>query len=314
MKLLVTGATGFVGYHFARRAKQQGHELLCTVRESSDTQALEALGVSMMTCDLLNVDALDICIQAFQPDVLVHCAGCISAPTLDLLSDGNVKVTKTVCESSLKNSVKRLVYISSVDVNSANTELPVTENLPYLAFNAYGNSKIEAEKIVLDYQSKGLNSVVLRPTTIIGEGEPHGIPNLLPLLQKRRLPMPGLPDLKDQIHILYSGNLVEAMALALHNENAINQVFNICDAAPTHIRTMVDVMVEELGCKKPRTMPSWLVKTVLLLPPLRKAFDSVFRNWAYDISKAQNLLKYQPVFSSEEGMRRTVRYWKKQQA
>ncbi len=313
MKLLVTGATGFVGYHFARYAKQQGYELACTVRASSDTKALEELGVNLLTCDLQNREAFDESLKSFQPDVIVHCAGCVSAPTVDAFSESNVQVTQNVCEAALKQGVKRLVYLSSVDVNSANPELPIREELPYLAMNPYGNSKIEAEKIVVAFQAKGLNSVVLRPTTIIGEGEPHGMPSLLPLIMKRRLPFPGLPDLKDQIHIVYIGNLVEAMELALVNENAINQTFNICDEEPTHIKYMIDVMVDELACKAPRTMPAWLVKTILLIPALRNAFNSVFKDWAYDISKAQALLNYQPSVSSEEGMRRTVRHWKYQQ-
>lgn len=313
MKLLVTGATGFVGYHFAKFAKEQGYELACTVRQSSNTSALELLGLKLIQCDLLKMEEIENALKSFQPDVLVHCAGCVSAPNLEAFSNSNVLATNNVCEASLKQGLKRLLYISSVDVNSANPELPITEALPYLAMNAYGSSKIEAEKIVVDFQSKGLNSLVLRPTTIIGEGEPHGMPSLLPMIMNRRLPFPGLKPLKDQIHIVYIGNLVRAMELALTSEVALNQTFNICDEKPTRISDMIAIMVEELACKPPRTMPAWLVKALLFLPPLRRAFNSVFKDWAYDITKAQKLLNYVPSVSSEEGMRRTVRHWKNQQ-
>lgn len=314
MKLLVTGATGFVGYHFTEYAVQKAYDVTCTLRETSDREALEKLGVQLITTDLQKPEQVDACIEQVKPDIVVHCAGCVVSAELEAFALTNIEGTRNICEASLKHGVERLVYLSSVDVNSANENRPITEDLPYIEVNAYGRSKIEAEKLVIEFQSKGLKSVILRPTTIIGEGEPHGIPQLLPLLMKRRLPFPKLPDLKDQIHIVYIGNLVKAIDQALISETAVNEILNICDEKPVRIKDMLDIMVEELACKPPRKIPAWLVKSLLVLPPLREAFNGIFRDWAYDIAKAQKLLAYHPQITSEEGLRRTVRYWKQHQS
>jgi nucleoside-diphosphate-sugar epimerase len=313
MRLLVSGATGFVGYHFVEKAVLQGHEVYCLVRVSSDVSKLNMLNLNLVMADLSKTEEVQRAFREVKPDVVVHCAGCVVAQQLEDFTEQNVQATLNICQSSLDSKVSRLVYISSVDVNSANEQIPIKEDLPYKGVNLYGESKIEAEKTVIEFQQKGLDSVVLRPTTIIGEGEPHGMPKLLPLLVKRRLPFPKFKDLKDQIHIVYIGNLVQAMFLAIDKAEALNQVFTICDDEPTHIHEALELMVEELGCKPPRKVPQWLVKSLLILPPLKRAFYSIFRDWEYDISKAKKLLAYQPEVSSEEGIRRTVRYWREEQ-
>lgn len=309
MKLLVTGATGFVGYNFVKHGISKGYDITCLVRLSSNTEHLRQLNTKIFTADLSNLKALSDCLFELKPDVVVHCAGCVVANQEQQFIDANVEFTKNICQASLEQGIKRLVYLSTVDVNSANENLPITEDMPYIASNTYGQTKINAEKVVLEFRKLGLTSVILRPTTIIGEDEPHGINQLLPLLLKRRIPLPGLTPLKDKIHIVYIGNVVQAIELALTKEKANQETFNICDQETTSIRTMMRIMTEELNCKPPRVIPSSIVKLLLLIPSLKKTFNGIFKNWEYDISKAEELLNYKPLVSSEEGMRKTVRKW-----
>jgi len=199
MKLLITGATGFVGYNIENYAISRGYEVTCLLRPSSNAEKLLSLNAKVFVADLSSSKAISNCMNEVKPNMLVHCAGCVVASNEQDFINANVEFTKIICQVSLEQKIDRLIYLSSVDVNSANLELPIRENMPYIATTRYGQSKIDAEKIVLEFRKQGLASVILRPTTIIGEDEPHGINQLLPLLLKRRIPFPGLQSLKQQI-------------------------------------------------------------------------------------------------------------------
>ena len=91
-------------------------------------------------------------------DLIFHCAASVSSKNKAELHKVNALGTENVCRVARQRRIKKMVYLSSVAVVSGNPEIPLVEDLPYKATNPYGESKIVAEKIALDYRKKGLNS------------------------------------------------------------------------------------------------------------------------------------------------------------
>lgn len=310
MKILITGATGFIGKALIKRLSGAGHEIVCIVRKTSDTNFLKKTGVRMVTVDLLERDEVERVFGEEKPDAVFHCAASVTEPDEDELHKVNVESTHNVCRASYRNNVGRLVYISSVAVVSGNEEVPLSDDLPLKASNPYGRSKIEAEKVVLEFREKGLSSAILRPCMIYGEDEPHALDRILQAAQKRRIPILDVSGMDSRLNLVYVGDVAEALELALLRSEAIEGTFIIADKDVITLRRFLEIVYDELGVGYPPVIPAWLVKTLSILPPVKKRISRMFKDRVYDISRAQEKLGYDPKVSTEEGLRQTVRYWK----
>lgn len=310
MKILVTGATGFIGTRLVKRLCEERHYVVCIIRKTSNVKGLQGTGAKLVTADITDVTELERIFYREMPDIVFHCAASVRDPDEKKLFNINVQGTRNILELSFIYRVKRVVYLSSIAVINGNHETPLTDEFPYSARNAYGRSKVEAEKIALDYRQRGLNVAILRPCMVYGEGEPHALDRILSLVKKRLTPVPDLPDVENKLHLVYVGNLVQAMELAMKKKEALQGTFLIADKGVITIRKFLEIASEELGAGKPRAIPGWLMKLAIALPPVRRFFNDLLKNREYDISRAEGLLGYRPEMSTEEALRKTVRYWK----
>lgn len=176
MKVLVTGANGFLGSWLCRRLQNDGHQVFALVRPSSDLSELEGLRYEKIFGDVTDRASLD---RAFQGmDAVFHLAGLIAYKRSELarMRKINVEGTRNVVEACLATKVPRLVHLSSITAVGAGfspNEIQ-TEESKYNIANlhlGYFDTKHEAEKIVLGAASKGLDAVVLNPGTIYGPGD-----------------------------------------------------------------------------------------------------------------------------------------------
>ncbi len=311
MKILVTGATGFIGGRLIRSLKDTGYHPVCLARKESDISAVEFLELPVVFGNINNSDQLKEVFLRESPDIVFHCAARVEAESRQNMYETNVSGTRNVCEACFEAGVKRLVYLSSVAVISANREVPLFEDLPYNATAVYGQSKIEAEKVVLEYREKGLPVAIIRPCMVYGEDEPHAMDKILNLVHRRLLPVPDMAGIKDRLHLVYVDNVVQALELAMKKEEALEGTFFVADKEIITIREFVEIISDELIGKKPVYIPGWLISLSLLLAPVRKRFNRIFKDRVYDITRAVTILEYDPVVSTEEGLRRTVRAWVK---
>jgi len=311
MKTLVTGATGFIGKRLVRRLREKGGDIVCLVRKESRVEELEKMGVTLAVGDITDPGQVKEIFHNEHPGFVFHCAAKVKDAKEENIYRINVRGTRNICEACYRYGVNRLIYLSSVAVVTGNPETPLVEGLPYKATSVYGRSKIEAEKIVLDYRRKGLHAAILRPCMVYGEDEPHALDRILNLVSRRLIPVPGLKHIRDKLHIGYVDNVVYAMELAMEKEGALEGTFFIADKEVITIRKFLDIISDELNAERPFIVPAWIVRLGLLLPPLRNRFNRIYKDRAYDIAAATDLLGYDPEISTEEGLRRTVRYWKK---
>jgi len=175
MRILVTGATGFIGRVLCEELVQQKHEVVAVVRKES-----AELGDSTETISLTTIDQNTEWTAALQNvDVVVHLAARVHVlrdDAIDPLAEYrqvNVDGTLNLAKQAVKAGVKRFIFMSSVKVNGESTAIdkPFKFSDEVHPQDAYGISKLEAEKgLVKVTQSSGMEVVIIRPPLIYGDG------------------------------------------------------------------------------------------------------------------------------------------------
>ena len=175
MKVLLTGATGFLGSEIARQLVAAGHDVRVTVRKTSKLDGLAGLAVEKVEADINDREAilraLDGC------EAVIHTAANVSMRKRDTASifKSNVEGAKTVLGAALEKGVKRAVYTSSIAAIGATAE-PVLqdEGSPWdcgWTGQQYTIAKKRAEEAVEELARKGLPVVIVNPGTILGPGD-----------------------------------------------------------------------------------------------------------------------------------------------
>ncbi|MBN2107332.1 MAG: SDR family oxidoreductase [Deltaproteobacteria bacterium] len=180
-KILVTGATGFVGAALVRRLLRQGRDIRITVRSESNLKNIRDLPIELVQADVRSIDdlkrAIDGCSRVY------HVAGLYRSWMRDyaMLRHINVQGTRNVLEAAHALGVKKVVHTSSIAALGLPADgSPADENT---AFNLqhlklpYEQSKFEAELVVREYFSKGLPVVIVRPAMVMGPGDLYPTPS-----------------------------------------------------------------------------------------------------------------------------------------
>src|SRR6266536_2629078 len=173
MLAFLTGATGFVGSHVARALTDQGADLRLLVRPNSNLKNIQDLKADLVTGDLRDPASLEKGISGC--DTVFHVAAdyrlWVRDP--DEMYRANVEGTRSILEAARKNSVRRVVYTSSVatmgftsDGQSADENSPVS--LDYM-IGPYKRSKFMAEQVAIEAARSGIDVVIVNPTTPVGE-------------------------------------------------------------------------------------------------------------------------------------------------
>lgn len=173
MKVLVTGATGFIGLNIVESLLEEEHQVRVYVRESSNTKYLDRFPVDFYRGGLSDASTLKSALQGV--DAVIHTAGNTSCFERDFntLYKVNVEGTQNIVNAAIAAGVKRLVYTSTTSTIGA-TNSPsarADENCELDGFRArspYARTKLMAEKIVLSATGKGLKVVILNPAEVIG--------------------------------------------------------------------------------------------------------------------------------------------------
>lgn len=180
MRALVTGATGFIGFHVARLLIERGFHVRATARRESDTIALASLGAEVVTGDVRDYDSLFNALR--DCNLLFHLAADyrLWVPDPGTMYEINVHGTKNVMEAALKRGTERVVYTSTVGVLRASINGdPSNEETPVCLGDMVGDykkSKFLAEQAVHGFIGKGLPVVVVNPSTPVGPADAKPTP------------------------------------------------------------------------------------------------------------------------------------------
>ena len=303
MKILITGATGFIGRHLVKRlAKENKYSISCLVRTTSNITPLKPYGVEFIYADITDSSSVTRINGNF--DVLYHCAALVENENPDTLNHINKVGTHNACDLAYRLGIQRVIYLSSVAVVSGNDNIPLIEDLPYAATNKYGQSKIEAEKIALEYRNKGLSLVILRPPMVYGPDEPHMMGTLLKLLKHRLLPT--INNGKNHLHMIYIENLVEAMLFCLSKDEFLSGTFFVADKEILTIKELYNALAQGLDAKPPWNMPLWLTKIVLKMPGIGKRLKFIMKDRIYSTKKIESL-GFNPPYNAYQALEESAR-------
>lgn len=299
MNILITGATGFIGKNLVEGLfNRGGHTLFCLVRNPQKAKALEPYGVKFIYGDIINKISLDELLN-YKIDLIFHNAAYVENKNPDLLRRANVLGSENICEIALSLGVEMLIYTSSVAVISGNPQVPLTEDLPFKATNIYGESKIEAEKVVHKYREKGLKAVIVRPPMVYGEDEPHMLKFLLFITKYRLFPL--LDKGKSKLHLGYVKNIAEAMIFLMDKEEAQKGSFFLGDDEVLTVREVFDIFAKALGVKSLPNLPSWAKPILINLPFIGRKIGFFSKNRVYSLERIKSL-GFKAPFGAEESL------------
>ncbi|HOU35898.1 MAG TPA: SDR family NAD(P)-dependent oxidoreductase [Candidatus Omnitrophota bacterium] len=305
MKILVTGATGFIGRFLVDDLLSRGHAVYALARPTSDCRLLDEKGVPVITADLSDEKSLTA-LNGHSFDAAYHCAGLVEDKELHRLYKANVAATDNICAYALSHRIPRLIYVSSVAAVSGHDRIPLTEDLPYSATNLYGLSKLEAESLVLEYRRKGLRVAILRPAMVYGEGEPHAFDMIMRLLSRRMLPLVERGRYK--MHIAYVRNVSAVLVAALTDDRFLQGTFFIADEEVLTQKEVFSVLSRAVGVKEPLVLPGWVTPVLTRLPWFGRRLRIMLKDRVYDISRLKACGFVFP-YTAQEGLRRSAEYW-----
>ena len=192
MRILLTGATGFVGGHLLQALLAEGARVRCLVRESSPRSNLEGLPVDVTVGDLRDAASIRRAVEGCEQ--VYHCAADYRLFTRrpEELYESNVEGTRNVLRSAAEARVERLVYTSSVGALGLRLDGAPADEVTRVSLTDmvghYKRSKYLAERVAEEWATRGLAVVIVNPSTPVGEGDVKPTPTgkmILDFLNRR---------------------------------------------------------------------------------------------------------------------------------
>lgn len=321
-RVVVTGATGFLGGAVARRlASVPGVEVVATGRNARRGKTLAEAGLDFRNVDLVDADAVATLLRG--ADAVLHCAALSSpwGPRKDFVA-ANVLASRNVVNACVDANLQRLVHISTPGVyhdGHPHHGLREDSALPRPA-NAYIETKRIAEREVLSASaSSGLSTVVLRPRALFGPGDTAILPRIANALQSGRLLRIGNGSCI--VDMTYIDNAVDATLLALNAGAACSgRIYNISNGEPVRIWDVIDQLADAMHLRRPvKRVPlalaaglatavelSYRLAGVRSEPPiLRYGVELLGVDMTLDISRARDELSYPPRVPMETALQIT---------
>ncbi|HHE32394.1 MAG TPA: NAD-dependent epimerase/dehydratase family protein [Chlorobaculum parvum] len=318
-KVLVTGASGFIGSHLVKRCLKDGYRVKALVRKGNACiEPLRASGVEVVTGDVRDAGAVDLAVSGC--DLVLHAAAPTSdwGPLQDFI-DINIIGTRKVCESSLKHGVKRLVHVSSFECFDHYLLGRIDEQTPYKTRQqSYPDTKIGSSNEVWAAMKRGLSASILYPVWVYGPGDRTLFPILADAILKRQM---FYWSRNAPMSMVYIDNLVDLAMLAATRPEAEGEAFMACDGEAITFEEVCQRIAVAIGSSAPLLrLPFGLVRAVAGVMetlwrlagsekrPLltRQAVDVLASRAQADVSKARNVLGWRSTVPQDDGIRRTL--------
>ncbi len=320
-RVLVTGATGFLGGHLVRSLARQGLEVLGTGRDLRRGAELEREGVRFAPIDLADQAGLEALCR--DVDVVVHCAALSTAwASRAAYQRSNVEGTANLVKAAQGGGVRRLVHVSTPAVLSRPSdqfELAEDEPLPREFTSEYGASKATAERIVATTET--LETVIVRPKAIYGPGDIALLPRLIDAAAKGRLRVIG--DGSTITHLTHVDDVVSALELLIE-AGQVSGVYHVAGPEPVKLWEFISDLLPRLGYEPPRKSISteralriaagmelvWRVLRLRVEPPLtRYKVMTVAYSQTLSISRIRTELRFEPKVTPAQGLADVVEQW-----
>jgi nucleoside-diphosphate-sugar epimerase len=323
MQVLVTGGTGFVGSHLVRRLLSQGHRVRCLDKSPGlfDSE-LSELGACLVRGSVTDAENVNDCVAG--SEVVYH----LASPFGDILQpdevywDVEVNGTRHVLEAAERHGVRRVVHCSTQGVHGSLDKTPGDEDSSMSPRDYYCYSKVEGERVCQEFLERGLDIVIVRPTSVYGPGDIRGWLKLYRMVSKGWFLMVG--NGKTLNHPVYVENLIDVFELAATVPEAKGRVYLAGDEQAVTLTELVRGVGVAVGTDVKIIRFPWydvarvgatavevISKKMGIKPPVfRRRLSWFDTNRAFRIDRAKRELGYQPKVPLKEGLLRTATWYR----
>jgi nucleoside-diphosphate-sugar epimerase len=308
-RVLVTGATGFIGSRLAQRLTlEEGAVVTGTGRKMEKVPHLADAGVNLQQVDLIDATAMRQ--QVTGQEIIFHLAWLgRETGAVGVTHDRNVQATERLLRLAAEAGVGRFVFASSINAYGPPKRDIVDETHPVNTKqrDAYGRAKAVTEQLAgLLAHELGLELVVVRPAMVYGPCSKTWTVRMLEMVQK------GVPvifgDGRGNASPLFIENLIDGLLLTATRPEAADEAFNFSDP-PVGWQEFFGYYGTMCG-RKPRGIPLWAARILALaseklrlgIPLTRERLDFYVRQSVFPTTKAEQLLGYRPRVPLDEGM------------
>jgi nucleoside-diphosphate-sugar epimerase len=297
MKVLITGSNGFVGKHLSQMLSpdyliiRHGRAVKVPAVKNSYFH-LDVNGRSDWQEHLKGVD------------VIIHLAASAhnKSNVEESIDEVNVNGALSLARQAATAGVKRLIFISTIGVSGNKTTKPINEKTAECPHSDYANSKLKAEKALLELAKiTSLEVVIIRPVLVYGNMAPGNFSKLRSLINK--IPILPFGLINNNRSFISVGNLVSFIELCIEHPKAKNEIFCIADGVDVSIKVFTDFIAVGISKKLFQfPLPIWFIQYAGFFFDKEDMVEQLVGNLQVDISKAKNLLGWAPVETMAQAM------------
>lgn len=310
-RVLVTGATGFVGAFLCQFLLQKGYRVKATGRQPQFFIKHPMLEYKQIVSIDENTDwghwLNDV-------EVVVHLAARVhhmqdkGMQQLAQYQKVNVQGTQALAKAAIAHQVKRFIFLSSIKVNGEQTfDTSFRADAQPRPQDAYSVSKLQGEQILQEVcRRSGMEWVIIRPPLIYGAGVQGNFQRLLKLA-KSGLPLP-FATLKNTRSLVSIQNLSDFIECCIHHQNASGEVFLVSDDSDISTAGLIKLLRKAMGRRSGLfPFPKGLVKLSATCVGKRKEMQKLLGSLTLNIEKSKRLLNWVPPFTLEQSLEMLIR-------
>jgi len=313
-RFLITGGAGFLGINLCRYLVERGHEV--TTFDLADFDYPDMAGkVRSLKGDVRDRAAVDASMEGI--DVVVHTAAALPHYRQEDIFSTEVDGTRNVVDAAFQHGVDRLIHISSTAVYGIPDHHPLREDDRLEGVGPYGEAKILAEQVCVDYRQRGMCVTIIRPKSFVGP-ERLGVFALLYDWANDGKNFPMIGSGNNRYQLLDVEDLCQAIYLAATGDKAtVNDAFNVGAKEFTTMKQDYQAVLNRAGHGKlviplPAAPAIWTLRILerLHLSPLYKwIYETAATDSFVSIDKAERLLGYRPKYSNQDALLRNFQWY-----
>jgi len=295
LRILITGAQGFVGRHLTSELVKRGHKVFL-LDQKNPSSVFAAPGIDFLEADIGDYAPVERSFESAKPDVIYHLAAITGVTSSyeqeELCLKTNVLGTYNVAKAAVKSGSSKIIFASSREVYGETRGRSTREDAETAPNNLYGLTKLMGEEVVRWHCVTGnCRYVIFRITNVYGPGgEKYGIHKILRKIEAGE-PVTVMGG-RQLMNFIYISDLITAFSNALQNQRANDQVFNIAGPDTISIEKALAMICHITGKKVPvEKSPMRTTETLRFIP---------------NVSKAKRLMGWYPRISFPQGIKRIL--------
>ena len=318
MKILITGATGFIGKALSQALRNSGFDLRVAVRQRNiklliDYEVVQIDDIGPRTDWQEALAGVDTIIHLA---ARVHIMNESVADPAEAFRKVNMLGSEHLARMAVKAGVKRFIFLSSIKVNGEFTLKTDRDKFSYFSEDDlpnpqdhYGRSKWEAEQVLrkISEETK-MQIVILRAPLVYGPGVKANFLNLMKLINSR-LPLP-FANIKNKRSLIFVGNLTDIIKNCIHNENIKGETYLVSDGQDISTPELMRLIAKAMKRKAMLfPFPIRILRILTMLIGKSKYIDRLTDSLRVRNDKIVKALNWSPLFSIEDGIEITIKHY-----